>query len=293
MQGSGPAPHAVPSFSARSGPVCDTASASAPQTSDCIGQQMTATRAGQQPQAGDQDVRPESVVAFASDVLCGIEQGLRGDLDRQEDEERQQLMHGAPAAVGLVAQMQRHEAMRLMYARLLEATEQGRPGGFLPHRSHAQRRQTEELCRGLECERMQHEDRLAAMRQHYRREVRKLVDRLKEQRARYVLNSSGNANLEAPAARSLGNCHGAGAMVPFVNRPFEWGAVIATFLSGLSIRFRRAVDVLFSVCLTVFGGRWIYYHRPMSAVFGGRWIYYYRPMSAVFGGRWIYYYRSV
>ena len=42
----------------------------------------------------------------------------------------------------------------------------------------------------------------------------------------------GNAN---PAARDLGNYRGTGEMVPFVNRTFEWGVAIATFLSVLSV----------------------------------------------------------
>ena len=42
----------------------------------------------------------------------------------------------------------------------------------------------------------------------------------------------GNAH---PAARNLGNYHGTGGVVPFVNGTFEWGAVIATFLSILSL----------------------------------------------------------
>ena len=42
----------------------------------------------------------------------------------------------------------------------------------------------------------------------------------------------GNAN---PAARNLGNHHGTREIAPFVNPTFEWGAVIATFLSALSI----------------------------------------------------------
>ena len=49
------------------------------------------------------------------------------------------------------------------------------------------------------------------------------------------LLTHGNANPAAPAARSLGNCHGAWEIVPFVNRTLELGAVIATFLSILSI----------------------------------------------------------
>ena len=49
----------------------------------------------------------------------------------------------------------------------------------------------------------------------------------------------GIANPAAPAARlaarNLGNCHGTGEIVPFVNGTFEWGVVITPFLSILSI----------------------------------------------------------
>ena len=49
----------------------------------------------------------------------------------------------------------------------------------------------------------------------------------------------GNANSAAhaarPAARNSGNYHGIGEFVPSVNRTLEWGVVIATFLSVLSI----------------------------------------------------------
>ena len=45
----------------------------------------------------------------------------------------------------------------------------------------------------------------------------------------------GDANPAASAARTLGNYRGTGETVPFVNRVFEWGVVIATFLSILSI----------------------------------------------------------
>ena len=45
----------------------------------------------------------------------------------------------------------------------------------------------------------------------------------------------GNANPAAPAARNLRNYHGTGEIVPFVSRTFEWGVVIATFLSDLSV----------------------------------------------------------
>ena len=45
-------------------------------------------------------------------------------------------------------------------------------------------------------------------------------------------HNRGNAN---PAAHNLGNYRGAGEIVPFVNRTLEWGVVIATFVSVLSI----------------------------------------------------------
>ena len=45
----------------------------------------------------------------------------------------------------------------------------------------------------------------------------------------------GNAHPAVPAARNLGSYHGTGEIVPFVNRTFEWGVVILTFLSVLSI----------------------------------------------------------
>ena len=43
------------------------------------------------------------------------------------------------------------------------------------------------------------------------------------------------ASPAAPAARDSGNCRGTEELVPVVNRICEWGAVIATFLSVLSI----------------------------------------------------------
>ena len=42
---------------------------------------------------------------------------------------------------------------------------------------------------------------------------------------------SGNAT---PTARNLSNCRGTGGNVPFVKHIFEWGVIIATFLSVLS-----------------------------------------------------------
>ena len=42
----------------------------------------------------------------------------------------------------------------------------------------------------------------------------------------------GNAN---PAAHNFGTYHGTWGIAPFVNRTLEWGAVIATFLSVLSV----------------------------------------------------------
>ena len=48
--------------------------------------------------------------------------------------------------------------------------------------------------------------------------------------------STGNANSVAPAAPAdpnLGNYHGTGELVPFVNRTFEWGVVI----SNIFVRF--------------------------------------------------------
>ena len=50
---------------------------------------------------------------------------------------------------------------------------------------------------------------------------------------------NGGANPAAPAARHLGSHPGTREMVPFVNRTFGWGAVIATFLSVLSIALRH------------------------------------------------------
>ena len=50
-----------------------------------------------------------------------------------------------------------------------------------------------------------------------------------------VSSRNGNANPVAPAARNLGNYHGTWEIVPFVSRTFEWGVVIATFLSVLNI----------------------------------------------------------
>ena len=41
-----------------------------------------------------------------------------------------------------------------------------------------------------------------------------------------------------PAARNLRNYHGTGGIAPFVNGTVEWGLVIATFLSVLSIVHR-------------------------------------------------------
>ena len=43
----------------------------------------------------------------------------------------------------------------------------------------------------------------------------------------------------APRGVQLGECRGTGGIVPFVNRTFEWGVVIATFLSVLSTVPRR------------------------------------------------------
>ena len=50
-----------------------------------------------------------------------------------------------------------------------------------------------------------------------------------------VRGESGGAHPAVPAARNLGNFRGTGEAVPSVNRTFEWGAVIATFLSVFSI----------------------------------------------------------
>ena len=44
---------------------------------------------------------------------------------------------------------------------------------------------------------------------------------------------SGNAN---PAARSLGSYRGAGEIVPFVSRIFDWAVVIATFFVRFEYR---------------------------------------------------------
>ena len=49
----------------------------------------------------------------------------------------------------------------------------------------------------------------------------------------------GKANPAAPAARDSGHYHGTGEMVPFVDRPLEWGGVTATSLSVLGIVPRR------------------------------------------------------
>ena len=48
----------------------------------------------------------------------------------------------------------------------------------------------------------------------------------------FGIYATGVAN---PAARNLGNYRGIGDIIPFVNRIFEWGMVIATFLSVFSI----------------------------------------------------------
>ena len=50
---------------------------------------------------------------------------------------------------------------------------------------------------------------------------------------------NGNTNPAEPAAHTLGNYHGIREIVPFVNRTFEWGVVIATFLSVLSMGVPR------------------------------------------------------
>ena len=67
----------------------------------------------------------------------------------------------------------------------------------------------------------------------------------------------GNAN---SAARSLGHYHGTGDIVPFVNRTFEWGLVIATLLSVLSIVPHHCVR------LTYFLHRKLRELRKISAV---------------------------
>ena len=51
--------------------------------------------------------------------------------------------------------------------------------------------------------------------------------------------STGGANPAAPAARYLRNYRETEEIVPFVNRTFEWGVVIATFLSVLPRRCAR------------------------------------------------------
>ena len=48
-------------------------------------------------------------------------------------------------------------------------------------------------------------------------------------------NAIGNANPAAPAARNLSNYHGTWENFPFMHRTFEWGVVIAAFLSVLSV----------------------------------------------------------
>ena len=53
------------------------------------------------------------------------------------------------------------------------------------------------------------------------------------------LKGTGGANPAAPAARNLGNHLGTGGMAPLVNHTFEWGVVIATSLSVLSVVPRR------------------------------------------------------
>ena len=52
---------------------------------------------------------------------------------------------------------------------------------------------------------------------------------------RAVTGKGNPATPAGPAARNSVHCHGTGEMVPFVNRTFEWGVVIATFLPILSI----------------------------------------------------------
>ena len=67
-------------------------------------------------------------------------------------------------------------------------------------------------------------------------------------------SAPGNANPAAPAApaarpaaRNFGNYHGTWELVPFVNRTFERGAVIATFLSVLSTVRRHCARLTYSL----------------------------------------------
>ena len=53
--------------------------------------------------------------------------------------------------------------------------------------------------------------------------------------------AGGGAN---PAARHLGNYRGTGGNVPVVNRTFEWGAVIATFLAVVPRHCARLTNFL-------------------------------------------------
>ena len=52
---------------------------------------------------------------------------------------------------------------------------------------------------------------------------------------RAVTGKGNPATPAGPAARNSVHCHGTGETVPFMNRTFEWGVGIATFLSLLSI----------------------------------------------------------
>ena len=61
-----------------------------------------------------------------------------------------------------------------------------------------------------------------------------------------MVHALGNGNPVArPAAHNLGNYHGIGQMVPFVNRTFEWAVVIAAFLSFWSIAPRHCACLTF------------------------------------------------
>ena len=56
---------------------------------------------------------------------------------------------------------------------------------------------------------------------------------------------SGDTGTANPAARNGGNSYGTGKRVPFVNRTFEWGVIISTVLSVLSIVPRRCARLAY------------------------------------------------
>ena len=65
----------------------------------------------------------------------------------------------------------------------------------------------------------------------------------------HVLVDHDSYSAVRPAVQNLGNYHETGEIVPFVDRTFEWGVVIAIFLSVLSIVPRQCA-------------RWTYFLPP-------------------------------